>query len=282
MWTSSRTSISPSSWWSCPILAPRQGRSSGKWSTAWKSNSTRSAGSTTSARSRPTGLRRSSCSSFSRRARIRLRRMSATASPEIRDNLPAEMKEPVIKKLDPNELPIVSLALTSQTMTPAELTILADPGITKELRGIVGVAQVNVSGGVARTIAVNVRPPDLAAAHVGVADVVNALNSQNLAAPGGQHHGRPDGKTDPLDRTAADAAGFSPARRRQSQQPARPTRPGGGRAGLDRRGTVARVSRRPARDRTRHHQDERGEHGACGRRYQGRRWPRSSGHSRPG
>ncbi len=104
---------------------------------------------------------------------------------EIRDNLPAEMKEPVIKKLDPNELPIVSLALTSQTMTPAELTILADPGITKELRGIVGVAQVNVSGGVARTIAVNVRPPDLAAAHVAVADVVNALNSQNLAAPVG-------------------------------------------------------------------------------------------------
>ena len=104
---------------------------------------------------------------------------------EIRDNLPTEMKEPVIRKLDPNELPIVSLALTSQTMTPAELTILADPGITKQLRGIVGVAQVNVSGGVARTIAVNARPPDLAAAHVAVSDVVNALNSQNLAAPVG-------------------------------------------------------------------------------------------------
>jgi len=104
---------------------------------------------------------------------------------EIRDNLPVEMKEPIIKKLDPGELPIVSLALTSQTMSPAELTILADPGITKELRGINGVAQVTVSGGVARTIAVNVRPPDLAAAHVSVADVVNALNSQNLAAPVG-------------------------------------------------------------------------------------------------
>lgn len=104
---------------------------------------------------------------------------------EIRDNLPTEMKEPVIKKLDPSELPIVSLSLTSQTMTPPELTILADPGITKELRSINGVAQVTVSGGVNRTIAVNVRPPDLQAAHVAVADVVNALNSQNLAAPVG-------------------------------------------------------------------------------------------------
>ena len=104
---------------------------------------------------------------------------------EIRDKLPTEMKEPIIKRLDPGELPIVSLALTSQTMTPSELTILADPGITKELRSITGVAQVTMSGGVDRTIAVNVRPPDLQAAHVSVADVVNALNSQNLAAPVG-------------------------------------------------------------------------------------------------
>jgi HAE1 family hydrophobic/amphiphilic exporter-1 len=104
---------------------------------------------------------------------------------EIRDKLPAEMKEPIIKRQDPGELPIVSLALTSQTMSPSELTILADPGITKELRSITGVAQVTVSGGVDRTIAVNVRPADLQAAHVSVADVVNALNSQNLAAPVG-------------------------------------------------------------------------------------------------
>jgi hydrophobic/amphiphilic exporter-1 (mainly G- bacteria), HAE1 family len=104
---------------------------------------------------------------------------------EIRDKLPAEMKEPIIKKQDPGELPIVSLALTSQTMSPSELTILADPGITKELRSITGVAQVTMSGGVDRTIAVNVRPADLQAAHVSVADVVNALNSQNLAAPVG-------------------------------------------------------------------------------------------------
>lgn len=104
---------------------------------------------------------------------------------EIRDKLPTEMKEPIIKKIDPGELPIVSLSLTSQTLSPPELTILADPGITKELRSINGVAQVTVSGGVDRTIAVNVRPPDLQAAHVSVADVVNALNSQNLAAPVG-------------------------------------------------------------------------------------------------
>lgn len=108
---------------------------------------------------------------------------------EIRDNLPVEMKEPIIKKYDPADLPIMSLALISPTMSPPELTILADPGITRVLRGIEGVAQVTVSGGDDRTIAVDVRPPDLEAADVSVADVVAALNAQNLAAPVGSVNG---------------------------------------------------------------------------------------------
>ncbi len=108
---------------------------------------------------------------------------------EIRDKLPAEMREPIIKKYDPSDLPIVSLAMTSQALSPPELTILADPGVTKELRGIPGVAQVTVDGGDDRTIAVNVRPRDLEAAHVSVAEVVNALNTQNLAAPVGSVNG---------------------------------------------------------------------------------------------
>ncbi len=108
---------------------------------------------------------------------------------ETRDNLPVEMKEPIIKKYDPNDLPIVSLALVSRTLSPPELTVLADPGITRELRGIAGVAQVTVSGGDDRTIAVEVRPHELAAAHVSVSDVVNALNAQNLAAPVGSVNG---------------------------------------------------------------------------------------------
>jgi len=104
---------------------------------------------------------------------------------EVRDQLPSEVREPIIRKYDPSALPIVSLAVTSQSMNPAELTILADPGITKELRGIPGVAQVTVEGGDERTIAVNLRPRDLQAANVSVGEVVYALNTQNLAAPVG-------------------------------------------------------------------------------------------------
>ena len=54
----------------------------------------------------------------------------------IRQDLPAEMEEPIIKKFNDTDLPIVSLALSSTTLTPGELTRLADPGITRELRSI--------------------------------------------------------------------------------------------------------------------------------------------------
>ena len=107
----------------------------------------------------------------------------------IRADLPLEMEEPLLRKFDPADFPIVSLVLSSDTMSPAELTLLADPGITRELRGINGVAQVNVVGAVEREITVNVRPADLQAAGLTVGQVVQAVQSQNLAAPVGRIEG---------------------------------------------------------------------------------------------
>jgi HAE1 family hydrophobic/amphiphilic exporter-1 len=104
----------------------------------------------------------------------------------VRAGLPLEMEEPILRKFDPADMPIVSLVLASDTMDPAELTLLADPGITRSLRGINGVAQVEVVGGVEREISVELRPADLEAAGVTVAQVVQALQSQNLAAPVGR------------------------------------------------------------------------------------------------
>ena len=107
----------------------------------------------------------------------------------IQNDLPVEMKPPILKKFDPDDLPIVSLILRSPGMSPADLTALADPGITKELRAINGVAQVTVAGAVDREIAVDVRPSDLQANNVSVAQVVQALEAQNIAAPVGSVEG---------------------------------------------------------------------------------------------
>jgi hydrophobic/amphiphilic exporter-1 (mainly G- bacteria), HAE1 family len=114
---------------------------------------------------------------------------------EIRNELPPEMEEPILTRFNPSDLPIMSLVLSSSRMTGPELTRLADPDITRRLRGIPGVAEVEVVGGVERELTVELRPRDLQAAGLSVSQVVQALMSQNLAAPVGRLNGQFDERT---------------------------------------------------------------------------------------
>jgi HAE1 family hydrophobic/amphiphilic exporter-1 len=104
----------------------------------------------------------------------------------IRSDLPEEMEEPIIKKLNDTDRPIVSLALSSTRHSPAELTRMADPRITRELRSIPGVAEVAVAGKLERELTVELRPQALQASGVSVSQVVQALQLQNLATPVGR------------------------------------------------------------------------------------------------
>ncbi|HEY7395307.1 MAG TPA: efflux RND transporter permease subunit, partial [Gemmatimonadaceae bacterium] len=110
----------------------------------------------------------------------------------IRADLPVEMKEPIVSKFNDTDRPIVSVAISSTVLSPAELTRLADPGITRELRAIPGVADVTIFGKVERELTVEVDPHKLQAANVSVAQVATALQSQNLAAPVGRVNGTLD------------------------------------------------------------------------------------------
>jgi HAE1 family hydrophobic/amphiphilic exporter-1 len=114
---------------------------------------------------------------------------------EIRNDLPPEMEEPILTRFNPSDLPIMSLVLASTRLGGPELTRLADPDITRRLRGIPGVAEVQVIGGVERELTVELRPRDLQAAGIRVADVVQALQAQNLAAPVGRLNGQFDERT---------------------------------------------------------------------------------------
>src|ERR1043165_8511618 len=101
----------------------------------------------------------------------------------IRADLPVEMKEPILQRFDPSDQPIVSLTMSSDAYSPAQLTRMADPAITSELRGISGVSQVRLVGEVKREMTIQLRPQALQAAGISIAQVVQALQAQNLAAP---------------------------------------------------------------------------------------------------
>jgi HAE1 family hydrophobic/amphiphilic exporter-1 len=48
---------------------------------------------------------------------------------KIRTDLPPEMKEPIVSKFNDTDRPIISMAISSTVLGPAELTRLADPGL---------------------------------------------------------------------------------------------------------------------------------------------------------
>ncbi len=110
----------------------------------------------------------------------------------IRSDLPVEMKEPILTRFDPADQPIVQLSLNSSALTAPALTRIADPGLTRVLRGIPGVAEAVVVGGVERELTIEIRPAAMEAAGITVAELVGALQSQNLAVPVGRLNGAID------------------------------------------------------------------------------------------
>ena len=114
---------------------------------------------------------------------------------EIRNDLPFEMEQPILTQYDPADRPIMSLTLSSPGLSGAELTRIADPDITRRLRGIPGVASVDLVGAIERELVVEIRPRDLQAAGVSVGQLVQALQAQNLASPVGRLEGDLDERT---------------------------------------------------------------------------------------
>jgi len=84
----------------------------------------------------------------------------------IRNDLPPEMEEPIIRRFSPNDFPIVQIAVNSSALSPAELTRVVDPMITREMRGIPGVSQVDIVGKVERELTVQLKPEALQSANV--------------------------------------------------------------------------------------------------------------------
>ena len=107
----------------------------------------------------------------------------------VRYKLPVEMREPILRRIDPSAQPIMQLALSSTTQTHAEISRLAEDVVADRFRAIDGVAVVSVNGSLQRELSVLLHAEKLREYNVSVSEVVNALQAQNMTAPVGRVKG---------------------------------------------------------------------------------------------
>src|SRR5689334_22083589 len=105
---------------------------------------------------------------------------------QIRRQLPPNVLEPVIRHFDPNDSPIMSVALQSNERSIRELTDLADEIVGVRLEAIPGVGGINVNGGNARQIQVLLDPDAMRAYNVSPVQVTQALQRENQEVPAGR------------------------------------------------------------------------------------------------
>jgi len=104
---------------------------------------------------------------------------------QVQAELPDNAGTPLILRFDPSELPILSLAVTSDTLSARDLTTLTEDVIATRLSNISGVGSASAVGGIERQLNVLVDPDRLAAFNVGVSDVMNAIAQENQNLPAG-------------------------------------------------------------------------------------------------
>lgn len=124
-------------------------------------------------------------------ATFNLNRDIDTAAQDVRDrvstvvrDLPPDVRPPVVSKFNNDSTPVMSIALSSDRSL-RELTEFANFTVKVQLERAAGVGEVNVVGGLERAINVWIDAERLAAYHIPITQVRQALVRQNTDVPGG-------------------------------------------------------------------------------------------------
>jgi len=114
------------------------------------------------------------------------------AAQEVRDrvntilrDLPKDADPPIIQKFDPDSVPVLAIALSGPAPI-RDITEFADKKLRRRLESINGVGQVLIVGGRPRQINVVVDTEKLSATGLTTAQIVSALQTQNVQIPGGK------------------------------------------------------------------------------------------------
>ncbi|WP_028237869.1 MdtB/MuxB family multidrug efflux RND transporter permease subunit [Stutzerimonas azotifigens] len=102
------------------------------------------------------------------------------------NDLPAP---PVYNKVNPADTPVLTLAITSETLRLPQLHDLVDTRMAQKLSQISGVGMVSIAGGQRPAVRIQVDPQALAAHNLSMADVRTLIGNANVNQPKGNFDG---------------------------------------------------------------------------------------------
>ena len=156
---------------------------------------------------------------------------------------------PTYAKLNPADTPIITLALTSDTIPLRTLSDLADTLMAQRLASVTGVGHVAVQGGIKPAVRIQADLSRLSNYGLSMADLRTAIAAANVSGPKGSLDGRYQSYAISANDQITNAEAYKDGHRRLPQQRAR-----------------AAQGRRPGRRRPGEHQGRRLVPGRAGRR----------------
>lgn len=103
----------------------------------------------------------------------------------IRGALPRDVRDPVVSRLDPTAMPVLTYSVSS-SRGPLETRRLSDDLIRPALERVDGVGSVAIYGGAVREIRVELDRSRLEALHLTVAQVAQAIGAESFDLPSGR------------------------------------------------------------------------------------------------
>jgi multidrug efflux pump subunit AcrB len=104
----------------------------------------------------------------------------------IRSDLPSDMKEPIISKVNTAGRAIITFSVASDHLDEQDLSWFVDNDISKKLLAVQGVGKITRIGGVDREIRVEIDPVKVQALNVSVADISRQIHKIQQESSGGR------------------------------------------------------------------------------------------------
>ena len=104
----------------------------------------------------------------------------------VRSNLPEDVLEPTVRRIDNTGQPIITYVLDAPQMQPDELSWFIDNDVAKSVLSVSGVSKIVRAGGVEREIRIRLNPDRLMALGITASEVSSQLKSMNVNQPGGR------------------------------------------------------------------------------------------------